>query len=72
VDRASRKELSFEYLDERYPTPPLIPTDAAVRATVGQWMGWNTHYWPSAWKASGRVLRDGVSDCARDRRCATR
>src|SRR5262249_22261650 len=39
-----------EYLEERYPEPPLMPADAATRARVRQWMGWSTDYWPLAWK----------------------
>jgi len=40
----------LEYLEERYPSPRLMPLDACVRATVRQFMCWGTDYWPPAWK----------------------
>jgi glutathione S-transferase len=40
----------LEYLDERYPTPPLLPRDPAQRAVIRQLMLWGTDYWPPAWK----------------------
>jgi glutathione S-transferase len=40
----------LEYLEERYPTPALMPTGAARRAMARQLMCWGTDYWPAAWK----------------------
>jgi glutathione S-transferase len=40
----------LEYLEERYPDPPLMPRDVETRATVRQLMCWGTDYWPPAWK----------------------
>lgn len=40
----------LEYLEERHPTPALMPTDVGQRATVRQLMCWGTDYWPPAWK----------------------
>lgn len=40
----------LEYLDERFPEPPLMPKDAAGRAIARQYMGWSTDTWPFAWK----------------------
>jgi glutathione S-transferase len=41
----------LEYLDERYPTPPLLPTDAGRRAVARQYMLWSGDYLMPAWKA---------------------
>lgn len=40
----------LEYLDEKYPQPPLMPTDLQLRATARKLMCWGTDYWPPAWK----------------------
>lgn len=40
----------LEYLDERFPDPPLMPRTAAGRALARQYMGWSTDTWPFAWK----------------------
>src|SRR5688572_10144215 len=40
----------LEYLEERYPTPALMPTDVTRRALARQLMCWGTDYWPAAWK----------------------
>lgn len=41
----------LEYVEERHPTPPLLPRDAAGRATVRQLMLWSGDYLAPAWKA---------------------
>ncbi len=40
----------LEYLEERYPSPQLLPEDVQSRATTRQLMCWGTDYWPPAWK----------------------
>jgi glutathione S-transferase len=40
----------LEYLEERYPTPALMPAGVVDRAKVRQLMCWGTDYWPAAWK----------------------
>ena len=40
----------LEYLEERHPSPPLLPREPAQRALVRQLMLWGTDYWPAAWK----------------------
>ena len=40
----------LEYLEEQYPQPPLLPTDAKQRARVRNLLCWGGDYWPSAWK----------------------
>jgi len=40
----------MEYLDERHPTPPLMPTDLAGRARARQLMGWSGDYLGPAFK----------------------
>ncbi|HVN85015.1 MAG TPA: glutathione S-transferase family protein [Candidatus Binatia bacterium] len=40
----------LEYLEERCPTPALMPVDPGARAIARQWMCWSTDYWPTAWK----------------------
>jgi glutathione S-transferase len=40
----------LEYLEERYPDPPLMPKNAQPRAIARQFMCWSTDYWPPAWK----------------------
>jgi glutathione S-transferase len=40
----------LEYLEERYPQPPLMPAAPAERATARQFMCWSTTQWPGAWK----------------------
>jgi glutathione S-transferase len=40
----------LEYLEERHPSPSLMPADVAARATARQLMCWSTDYWPPAWK----------------------
>jgi len=40
----------LEYLEERFPSPSLMPADAGSRALVRQLMCWGTDYWPPAWK----------------------
>ena len=41
----------LEYLEDRYPSPPLLPPDAARRAIVCQLMLWSGDYFAPAWKA---------------------
>src|SRR5262245_42008563 len=41
----------LEYLEERYPTPPLLPAGAAQRATARQLMLWSGDYLMPSWKA---------------------
>src|SRR5262249_21715940 len=41
----------LEYLDERYPEPPLLPAGAARRAAARQLMLWSGDYLAPAWKA---------------------
>lgn len=40
----------LEYLEEKYPTPALMPTETQLRATARKLMCWGTDYWPIAWK----------------------
>ena len=40
----------LEYLEEKYPTPALLPHDTRQRATARKLMCWGTDYWPGAWK----------------------
>lgn len=40
----------LEYLEEKHPTPALMPNDLKQRATIRKLMCWGTDYWPSAWK----------------------
>ncbi len=40
----------LEYLEEKYPMPPLMPTEIQLRATARKLMCWGTDYWPIAWK----------------------
>jgi len=40
----------LEYLEEKHPTPPLMPVDLQSRATARKLMCWGTDYWPIAWK----------------------
>ncbi|MCZ6710341.1 MAG: glutathione S-transferase family protein [Gammaproteobacteria bacterium] len=40
----------LEYLEEKYPEPPLMPVDLRLRATARKLMCWGTDYWPLAWK----------------------
>ena len=40
----------LEYLEEKYPHPPLMPKDIQARAIVRKLMCWGTDYWPGAWK----------------------
>lgn len=40
----------MEYLDERHPSPPLMPRDAATRARARQLMGWSGDYFGPAFK----------------------
>jgi glutathione S-transferase len=53
----------LEYLEERYPQPPLMPRDSASRAAVRQLMLWGTDYWPPAWK-QWMAPRMGQGDAA--------
>ncbi len=46
----SESTAILEYLDERFPDPPLMPKTAAGRALARQYMGWSTDTWPFAWK----------------------
>jgi len=41
----------LEYLEERFPTPALFPTDPASRAVTRQFMLWAGDYIASAWEA---------------------
>lgn len=41
----------LEYLEEQHPTPPLLPTGVADRATARQLMLWSGDYLAPAWKA---------------------
>ncbi len=40
----------LEYLEEKFPTPPLLPSNLEHRATARKLMCWGTDYWPIAWK----------------------
>lgn len=40
----------LEYLEERYPSPRLMPAGVEDRAIVRNLMCWGTDYWPGAWK----------------------
>lgn len=40
----------LEYLEEKYPTPALLPDDLERRATIRKLVCWGTDYWPGAWK----------------------
>ena len=40
----------LEYLEERYPTPALLPRDTAARAIARQYMLWSGDYLLPAWK----------------------
>lgn len=78
----------LEYLEERHPDPPLLPSDTAARATARQFMCWSTDYWPPAWKKwmaprfpgatwTDESVREGRSEIAAhldvlERRLATR
>jgi glutathione S-transferase len=53
----------LEYLEERYPQPPLLPRDPAARAVIRQLMLWGTDYWPPAWK-QWMAPRMGQGDAA--------
>ena len=53
----------LEYLEERYPTPALMPTEIRLRATVRKLMCWGTDYWPIAWKKwMAPRLPEGLGD----------
>jgi glutathione S-transferase len=41
----------LEYLEERFPTPALLPADAASRAVARQFMLWAGDYIAPAWEA---------------------
>jgi len=41
----------LEYLEDRYPTPPLLAHDTAARAMARQLMLWSGDYLAPAWKA---------------------
>jgi|SRR5579862_31917 len=41
----------LEYLEERFPKPPLLPTDARSRAVTRQFMLWAYDYIASPWEA---------------------
>jgi len=41
----------LEYLEERHPTPALLPGDAAGRGAARQLMLWSGDYFAPAWKA---------------------
>ncbi|MEO1169025.1 MAG: glutathione S-transferase family protein [Pseudomonadota bacterium] len=40
----------LEYLEEKYPSPALMPGTIEKRATARKLMCWGTDYWPPAWK----------------------
>ena len=40
----------LEYLEEKHPTPALMPDDLERRATIRKLVCWSTDYWPVAWK----------------------
>jgi glutathione S-transferase len=42
----------LEYLEERHPSPPLLPDDAASRARVRELMLWSNGSLAPAWKAA--------------------
>lgn len=42
----------LEYLEERYPSPPLLPVDAVARARVRELVLWSNGYLAPAWKAA--------------------
>jgi glutathione S-transferase len=50
----------LEYLEERYPTPALLPRGATRRALARQLMLWSGDYFAPAWKAwmAPRLSRD--------------
>ena len=41
----------LEYLEERHPSPPLLPTEGAARARVRELMLWSNGHLAPAWKA---------------------
>jgi glutathione S-transferase len=56
--------LIFEYLDDRYPEPPLLPADAAERARCRhqEWAA-DEVWFPHLWKLiEARVYRTGSED----------
>jgi glutathione S-transferase len=40
----------LEYIEERFPSPALMPSNVTSRAIARQLMCWGTDYWPLAWK----------------------
>lgn len=58
--------LIFEYLEDRYPTPQLYPTDVADRARCRQQEAAADEIWfPQLWKLiEARVYRSGSEDAA--------
>lgn len=42
----------LEYLEERHPSPPLLPADAAARARVRELMLWSNGHLAPAWKGA--------------------
>lgn len=40
----------LEYLEEKFPSMPLMPVGLTDRATVRKLMCWGTDYWPGAWR----------------------
>src|SRR5262245_54905116 len=40
----------LEYIEERHPSPALMPGNVTSRAIARQLMCWGTDYWPLAWK----------------------
>ena len=40
----------LEYLEDKYPSPSLLPKSVEARAVARKLMCWSGDYWPGAWK----------------------